>query len=194
MTENELKILHLQSVALTLEKQYSLEKELERFHMIVNRVIKSILKQRIPNMKRTTEILGAEIKGIITQDAEDRPSPQYVQQYIVDVAKTARVEIGRHKKLARTVRSMRDKIPVFKRDRLIASYPIIRVQQKTLLLIPPNGKEIPIPFDKHSRNQVSEELSTIERRQKKGESGCERVRLTKNKAGYVKIDIRLHRD
>ena len=191
MTEDGLKILRLLSVPLTHEKQIALERELERYHAIVNHVIRTILKKRLPTTKRTIDVLGGNIKSRILQDPDDRPSPQYVQQYIADVVKTARVEIGRHKKLARTIRSMRDRMPVFREDRLIASYPIIRVQQKTLLLIPPSGEEIPIPFDKHSRNQAIEDLSIIERRQRKSESGCERVRITMNKAGYANIVIRM---
>lgn len=170
-------IIRLQSVPLTREKQFGLEAEFQNYHTAVNYVIRIILKKHITSKTQTIEAVQDEFK----EKFDSRP------QYIEDVVKTARVEIGRHRKLAKTIRSLRDKDPYFKPDRVIFSDPIVKISEKALLLYTKDGTEIPIPYDKHSRNQVLVELNALATGKKK----YGRVRLTRRKEGYIEIDIRV---
>jgi hypothetical protein len=163
-------------VALTREKQILLQDELEKYATSTNFIIKSILQKHITKAQRTIELLG----DAFAERFDKRP------EYLADVVKTARVEIGRHRKLARTIRTMRDKTPFFKPGRMILSYPLVIVNEKTLILQTAPKEEIPIPFDKHSRNQNIENLTAMA----KNPTLFGRVRITWNKQGYVDIDIR----
>ncbi len=174
MSSMDTRILRLTSVALTREKQILLEDELERYANSTNFIIKSILQKHITKAQRAIELLG----DVFAERFDKRP------EYLADVVNTARVEIGRHRRLARTIRTMRSKTPFFKHGRMILSYPLVVVNEKTLILHTVS-EEIPIPFDKHSRNQNADDLAALTR----NPTLYRRVRITWNKQGYVDIDI-----
>jgi hypothetical protein len=177
MSEQGIEILKLTSVPLSREKQYAIQDEFDTYASATNFVIKEILKKHLTNQTRTIEFL----QDVIAENYDSRI------QYIWDVVKTARVEIGRHRKLARTIRSMRDKTPFFKPGRMIFSHPIVSVDEGALILQTIKGESLPIPFDKHSRNQSLEILRFLTKNHKI----YGRIRLTWDSLGnYVKIDIR----
>jgi hypothetical protein len=116
-----------------------------------------------------------------------------------DVVKSACSEIARHRKLAMTVISMRDKTPFFKKGRMILSQPLVEISEKALILTLADRTKVPIPYDKFSRNQNAEQITEI----LKGASTkvdnlgkkilnkrYGRIRLTWNNQGFVNIDIR----
>ena len=113
----------------------------------------------------------------------------YELQYVKDIVITARVEIGRHRRLSKTLRSIRDKTPYFKPGRVIYSTPILQLSDnaKALLLLTANGEEVPLVFDKRSRNDSIDVLNQLI----KGTRNHERIRINWNKEGYLDIDIRL---
>ena len=177
MTSNpKSEILKLTSVTLSREKQDKIDLEFERYGKAVNYVIRTILKEHISSGKKTFDLLE---EGISNQ-FDRRP------QYARDVVKTAWGEVQEHRRLAHTVRSMRDKAPVFRAGRMIFSQPIVSVDEKGLQLQIADREKVPIPFDKRSRNRLIEELESIVR----GKTAYGRVRLTWNKEGYMDIDIR----
>lgn len=177
MTEQDIEILKLTSVPLTREKQYTIREEFDTYASATNFVIKEIMKKHLTNQTRTIELL----QEVIGENYDSRI------QYITDVVKTARVEIGRHRKLARTIKSMRNKAPFFKPGRMILSHPIVSVDEGALILHTISGESLPIPFDKHSRNQSLDILRLLSKNHKI----YGRIRLTWNNLGnYVKIDIR----
>jgi hypothetical protein len=182
MAKAEPEILKLFSVALTREKQTILEGEIERYANATNWVIKEILKRKLFKHEMIVETL----KEPFGTRFDKR------KQYLDDIVMTARVEIGQHRKLAKTIISMRDKTPFFKPGRMILSQPLIAMEEKTLLLMLPDRTRLPIPFDKRSRNRSIEEIRMMVRGAKEGEINERfgRVRLTYNKEGYVDIDIR----
>jgi hypothetical protein len=87
---------------------------------------------------------------------------------------------------------MRDKTPFFKPGRLILSQPIARLDEKAVTLTLADNSLLPIPFDKRSRNRLSEKLVEILRGSKEGEINKKygRIRITWNKEGFADIDIR----
>jgi len=170
-------ILKLTSVTLSREKQDKIDFEFERYTKAVNYVIRAILKQHISSGKKTFDYLAEDISNHFDR----RP------QYVRDVVKTAWGEVQEHRRLAQTVRSMRDKAPVFRSGRMIFSQPIVSVDEKGLVLHIADRDSVPIPFDKRSRNRLIEELKSIDR----GKTGYGRVRMTWNKEGYMDIDIRI---
>ncbi|MHA2063744.1 MAG: hypothetical protein ACXABY_05095 [Candidatus Thorarchaeota archaeon] len=172
-------ILKLTSVTLSREKQDKIDHEFERYVKAVNYIIRAILKGHISSGKKTFDLLEEDISNRFDQ----RP------QYVRDVVKTAWGEVRSHSRLAQTVRSMRDKAPVFKSGRMVFSQPIVSVDEKSLQLQTADGETVPIPFDKRSRNRVVEELQSLVR----GKTLYGRVRLTWNKEGYMDIDIRTKR-
>ncbi|MHA1881490.1 MAG: hypothetical protein ACTSUO_00390 [Candidatus Thorarchaeota archaeon] len=115
---------------------------------------------------------------------------KYRDQFVRDVVKTARVEIGRHRELEKTIRKMRDKIPHFKQGKMMVSGVLVNLDEKGLNLLTSSGKVLPLPFDKRSRNREVERLGKI-KDMKKGKRKYGRIRFTWNKEGYVNIDIRL---
>lgn len=177
MSRAESKIVKLASVTLTRDKQDKIEPEFERYASATNYVIKVILKERFSSGSKTLEHIRKEF----SKRFDNR------EQYLRDVVKTAWVEVGRHRRLAEMVRSMRNKAPVFKEGRVIFSHPIVRIQEKGLNLETQDRERIPIPFDKPSRNRVANQLRELAIGKKK--QG--RVRLTWNKEGYMSIDIRM---
>ncbi len=114
----------------------------------------------------------------------------YRDQFVRDVVKTARVEIGRHRDLEKTIRSMREKIPYFKPGKMMISGILVNLDEKGLNLLTSSGKALPLPFDKRSRNREVERLGKI-KDIKKEKRKYGRIRFTWNKEGYVNIDIRL---
>ena len=176
MSEPQWGILNLRSVLLTQEKQSSLEYEFETYHAATNFVIKERLRRTLTNPTRTIQVLQDEF----SERFDSR------EQYLIDVVRTAGSEVKAHQRLARTIRSMRDKTPHFKSGRIILSKPIITVGKMAVVLRSKDGSEIPVPFDKRSRNRVLDKLEQLA--QDKSKYG--RIRLTWREAGYVDIDIR----
>jgi hypothetical protein len=180
MSEHDIEILKLTSVALTREKQYAIREEFDRYASATNFVIKEILRNHLTNLSRTIETLH----DIIAKNYDSR------DQFIHDVVKTARVVIGRHRRLSHTIRSMRSKTPFFKPGRMIFSHPIVSVDEVALILQTKSGDKLPIPLDKHSRNQSAQILRYLS----KNPEIYGRIRLTWDDIGsYVKIAIRYNK-
>ena len=115
---------------------------------------------------------------------------KYRDQFVRDIVKTARVEIGRHRELEKTIRSMRGEIPHFKPGKMMVSGFLVNLDEKGINLLTSSGKVLPLPFDKRSRNREVERLGKIkDEKKKKRKYG--RIRFTWNKEGYANIDIRL---
>lgn len=174
--ERESEILKLTSVTLSREKQDKIDLEFERYTNAVNYIIRAILKDHIPSGKKTFDLLQEDIASRFDR----RP------QYVKDVVKTAWGVVREHRIRAQTIRSMRDRMPVFRPGRMIFSQPIVSVDEMALKLQTTEGEKVPIPFDKRSRNRLVDELQSLV----KGKTAYDRVRLTWNKAGYMDIDIR----
>ena len=177
MSKVDAGIIRLSSVPLTREKQKKIEEEVRIYSSAVNYVIKEILSKQISSASKGVEALREEFK-----ERYDTRS-----QYLRDAVKTARVVIGQHFRMEKTIRSMRGKTPFFKPGRIILSKPIVDVGEKALILRFSENEEIPIPYDKHSRNRVALTLMKIA----KGNRQYGRVRITYLKEGYVEIDIRV---
>ncbi len=189
MPNTEEILLKLSSVILTREKQTPLQEEFARYREATNWVIKQILKKHLTKQTQIIESLHDEF----SEQFDSRLS------YLTDVIRSATSEITRHRKLAVTVRSMRDKTPYFKKGRAIFSQPIVKVGEKAIFLTLPDRTRLPIPYDKFSRNKNAEALvtilkgeivktdtaSTIPKNRRYG-----RVRLTWNNEGFVDIDIK----
>jgi hypothetical protein len=175
-SDSKFEVLKLTSVTLSREKQDKIDIEFERYTKAVNYVIRAILKDHIPSGKRAFDLLEEHISNQFDKR----------HQYVRDVVKTAWGEVQEHRRLAHTVRSMRDKAPVFRSGRMIFSQPIVSVDEKSVQLQTAEKEKVPIPFDKRSRNRLAEKLQLLVRRR----TAYGRVRLTWNKEGYMDIDIR----
>jgi hypothetical protein len=177
MSEKSVEILKLTSVPLTREKQFIIQEEFETYFSAVNFVIKIIMRNHLSNLTKTIDF----VQDAMAEKYDSRA------QYIRDVVKTARVEIGRHRRLSRTIRSMRSKTPSFKPGKMILSHPIVSVDEDALVLQTKNVNSLPIPFDKHSRNQSANILKHLTRDHKI----YGRIRLIWDDLGrFVKIAIR----
>ncbi len=189
MPETKAIFLKLSSVPLTREKQIPLQEEFSRYGLATNWVMKILLKG---HLTKRGEILDA-IQDDFSKQFDNR------RTYLNDILRSATAEIERHRKLAMTVRSMRDKTPFFKSGRIIFSQPIVKISEKALILTLTDLTRIPIPYDKFSRNQNAEKISTI----LKGESikvdvdgkmptnrRYGRIRMKWNSAGFLIIDIK----
>jgi hypothetical protein len=111
----------------------------------------------------------------------------YAQQYTTDTVRTARVVIGRHRKLARAVISLQDKIPFFRFGTIILSGILADVSERAVNVLTLSGEQVSIPFDKRSRNRESAILQKLaNERTKYG-----RTRLILNKEGFLDIDLRV---
>ena len=189
MPETKAIFLKLSSVPLTREKQMPLQEEFSRYGLATNWVMKILLKG---HLTKRAEILDA-IQEDFSEQFDNR------RAYLNDVVRSATAEIARHRKLAMTVRSMRDKTPFFKSGRIIFSQPIVTISEKALILTLADRTRIPIPYDKFSRNQNAEKISVI----LKGEPAkvdvegriptnkrYGRIRLKWNSAGFLIIDIK----
>ena len=141
MPETKSIFLKLSSVPLTREKQIPLQEMLSQYGLATNWVIKKLFKS--PQIKR------AQILDAIQDDFSKQFDVRLT--YLNDVLRSATAEILRHRKLAMTVRSMRDKTPFFKPGRAIFSQPIVKISEKALILTLADGTRIPIPYDKFSR-------------------------------------------
>jgi hypothetical protein len=151
MPDSVEEMLTLQSVPLTREKQLTLESLFDAYQKAVNFIIKEILTKHITAATRTVEVVQDKFHKHFD------PRPDYLQ----DVVKTARVEIGRHRRMSKTIRSLRGRKPHFKPGRMILSKPIVSLGEKALVLALPTKGELPIPFDKRSRNRVIDILQKL---------------------------------
>jgi len=189
MPETKAIFLKLSSVPLTREKQIPLKEEFSQYGLATNWVMKILLKG---HLTKRGQILDA-IQEDFAEQFDRRPT------YLNDVLRSATAEIARHRKLAMTVRSMRDKTPFFKQGRAIFSQPIVKISEKALILTLSDHTKIPIPYDKFSRNHNAEMISAI----LKGDSTkvdvegkiptnmrYDRIRLKWNSAGFLIIDIK----
>lgn len=178
----DVEVLKLLSVALTRDKQIILEEELQKYGAATNWTIKQILKQKLSTRSKTFGALQEEFANKYDKR----------RRYLEDVVKTASVEIAQHRKLAETIRSMRNKTPFFKPIRLIFSQPIVKLDEKAITLTLLDGSLLPIPFDKRSRNRLADRLTAILRGSKEGgiNKKYDRIRITWNKEGFADIDIR----
>ncbi|MBN2229337.1 MAG: hypothetical protein JW779_07050 [Candidatus Thorarchaeota archaeon] len=189
MPKRDIEILKLLSVALTREKQLVIREEFERYHMGTNWVIKIIVKNHLTSLVKIQEIIQDEF----FEKYDKRPV------YLENVIKTAISEIATHRRLAVNVRSMRDKIPFFKFGRMILSQPIIKIDDRTITLKLQDRTEVPIPYDKRSRNSFASQIAEILKGEPRGSvidgkppvnGRYGRVRLTWNNEGFLGIDIR----
>jgi hypothetical protein len=178
----DFEILKLLSITLRREKQILLEGELQKYGAATNWAIKQILKMHLSSRIKATEVL------------QDDFSERYDKRraYLEDVVRTAGAEITRHRKLARTIRSMRDKTPFFKPSQIILSQPIVRLDENAITLTLADGGLLPIPFDKRSRNRQADKIAGILRGSKEGVINRRygRIRISWNKEGFADIDIR----
>ena len=178
----DIEILKLLSVTLTRDKQDILEGELQKYGAATNWTIRQILKQNLSSRSKTFTVLQDDFGNKFDKR----------RKYLEDVVKTASVEITEHRKLAETIRSMRDKTPFFKPGRLIHSQPIIKLDEKAVTLTLPDKSLLPIPFDKRSRNRLSDKITAILRGSKEGtiNKKYSRIRIIWNKEGFADIAIR----
>jgi hypothetical protein len=122
------------------------------------------------------------------RDEQDMgPVDWFVHQYFRDIVRSALSEIARHRKLAATVRSLRDKPPFFKPGRMILSGPIVNITETGCSIITVQGDEIPVPFDKRSKSREAAILTALAAGQQK----YSRIRLKWHKEGYLDIDVRV---
>lgn len=190
MTNAETRILKMQSVALTRDKQILLLEELARYADATNWVIRAIIKNHLSKPSKIQEM----VRERFFEQFDKRP------EYLSDVIITAWSEIAHHRKLARTIRSMRDKTPFYKRGRAIYSQPIAKISERAIILKLPDQTQLPIPFDKYSRNKAIEEINQILKEEplkidsigkKSLNRRYDRIRLTWNNAGFLKMDIKI---
>lgn len=188
---SETVLIKLSSVALTREKQIPIEEEFTRYVQATNWVIKALLKNRLTKQTQILDTIGDDFSKLF----DNRPT------YLNDVVRSAAAEIARHRKLAVTVRSMREKTPFFKKGRAIFSQPLVEISDKALILTLADRTRVPIPYDKFSRNQNAERIAEILKGNpiKVDAQGkiplnkrYGRIRLTWNTEGFVNIDIRAH--
>jgi hypothetical protein len=189
MPETKAILLKLSSVPLTREKQIPVEEEFTRYGKATNWVIKTILKNHLTRKQQIIEAIQEEF----FERFDNRPT------YLNDVIRSAGAEISRHRKLAMTVRSMRDKDPFFKKGRAIFSQPIVKISERALTLMLADRTRIPIPYDKFSRNHNAERIAEILKAEPSGPDATGkippnkrygRIRLTWNTQGFVNIAIR----
>ncbi len=165
---------------LTKEKQRVVQEQLEKYSSAVNYIIKTTVTLHLATSKQTLDAVSEEF----ARRYDSRP------EYLEDAVKTARAAIAQHRKLARTVRSMRDRTPFFKPGRLILSSPIIKIDSDGIILFTATNEAVPLPFDKHSRNKDVETLRAIvDRKRQVG-----RVRLTWRKEGFLEVTVRVLSD
>lgn len=114
-------------------------------------------------------------------------SHRFAHQYTSDTVMTARVVIGKHRKMARTVVSLQDKVPFFRPGTMILSGILVNVSERAIDVLTLSGEQISIPFDKRSRNRETSILQSIA----SGRSKYGRTRLMLNKEGFLDIDLRV---
>ncbi len=178
MSDTETEVVELSTVPLTRQKQDIVDAELEKYAGATNYLIVAIFGEPPRNQEEILEGLRNKFYGKF----DVRP------EYFQDVLTSARLEIRRHKAQAKYLRNLRDKVPSFEEGELRFSTPIVEVGKKAII-IKTSEEEVPLPFDKYSRNknaQVLEEIRT-------GKKKFERVRFKWNKEGYFDVDIRLEK-
>ena len=150
----------------------------------------SMIADLIPKqIKVASEEHGLVVIDRTPEDLRREFAQEYAGQYVKDVIRSAAAEISRHRKLAKTLISIRGKVPHFKYDTLILSGMLVDVDEKAVEVLTLSGEGVPIPFDKRSRNRELEILQNISQQRKKHE----RVRLILNKEGFLNIDIRIRK-
>lgn len=115
------------------------------------------------------------------------PVDWFLTQYLKDVIRSASTEIAHHRRLAATVRTLREKTPFFKPGRMILSAPTVSITETSCIVLAADGEEIPVPFDKRSKNREAVTLAALAAGQRK----YGRVRLKWHREGYLDIDIRI---
>lgn len=188
MPNTKVEILRLLSVTLSREKQLLVQEEINRYSAATNWVIKSILKDHLQGHNK--------IRGVLQEDFSEMFDKRPV--YLDNVIKSARAEIIRHNRLAATVRSMRDKIPFFESGRMILSQPIVKVEERAVIVELRDRTQVPIPYDKRSRNKLASKIEMILKGDPRRTDASlnlnnkryERVRFTWKAEGFVSIDIR----
>jgi hypothetical protein len=180
MSAAKARIVILLSHVLTKEKQRVAQGEFDRYASAVNFVIKSALAKHIAGRSQLVEAIKEEFR--IRFDS--RP------EYLIDAVKTARLTIAHHRKMARVIRSMRDRSPFFKMGTMVFSPPLISIDETGLTLTISRSDSLPVPFDKHSRNKEGAVLHEIAA----GRAGIGRVRLVWRKEGFLEIAFRIHSD
>lgn len=180
-------ILKLQSVVLTREKRILLQEDLDRYANATNWVIKAALKNHLLKPTKITETISEKFFN----QFDKRP------EYLADIVTTACSEIARHRRLSNTIRSMRDKTPFFKKGRAIYSQPIVKLSENGITIALWDRTQLPIPFDKFTRNKSADEISEILKGEVPKADGkmplnqrYERIRLTWIREGFLRIDIR----
>lgn len=176
----DVRLLTLLSLILTKEKQKVIQEQFEKYASAVNYVIKTVMTSHLANLRQTVEAVSEEF----ARRYDARP------EYLEDVVKTARAAIAQHRKLARTIRSMRDRTPFFKPGRLILSPPIVKIDSDGIVLFTTKNETLPIPFDKHSRNKDIQVLRALV----DGKQQVGRIRLTWRKEGFLEITVRVLSD
>ena len=176
MSETETEVVGLSTVPLTRQKQDIIDAELEKYARATNYIIAAIFGEPPSNKKKILQGLRNEFY----ERFDDRPD------YFEDVLVTARLEIRRHKAQAKYLRNLRDKVPSFEEGELRFSAPIVEVGEKAIVL-KTSDDEVPLPFDKYSRNKNAQVLEQI----RSGGKAFERVRFKWNKEGYFDVDIRM---
>ncbi|MFO7837861.1 MAG: hypothetical protein R6V83_14550 [Candidatus Thorarchaeota archaeon] len=177
MSAGNVEILKLLSVLLTQTKQDRIKEEFDKYTSATNYVLTEILEQHLTSASQAVDALREEFTS--------RFDPRVA--YLEDVVRTARVKIGQHRAMARSMRSLRNKTPYFEEDKMIFSKPIIKVKPSATILFTADDEEIAIPYDKRTRNRNMDILTELA----SGKRDHGRVRLTWKKAGYVGVDIRV---
>ncbi|MHA2359643.1 MAG: hypothetical protein ACXAB5_05185, partial [Candidatus Thorarchaeota archaeon] len=100
--------------------------------------------------------------------------------------------ISTHRNKSKIIRSMRDKTPFFKPNRIILSQPVIKLSKRAVTLSIADGSVLAIPFDKRSRNRLVEKIEAILKNEKPGviNRNYGRIRITWNKEGFADVDVR----
>ncbi len=140
-------------------------------------------------IKVATEEHGTRILDRTPEEIRLEFAHQYSIQYVRDVLRSAASEISKHRKLAKTLISVRGKIPHFKYGTMILSGMLINLDEKAVEILSLSGERVPIPYDKRSRNRemiILEDLASQKRK-------YERVRLVLNKEGFLNIDLRVRK-
>ena len=179
---SDVEILKLLSVTLTREKQDVLEEEIKKYVTATNWTIRQIQQQHLTGPTKAVEAL----KDVFFEKFDKRI------RYMEDVVKTARVEISTHRNKSKIIRSMRDKAPFFKPNRMILSQPVIKLSERAVTLSIPDGSVLAIPFDKRSRNRLVDKIEAILKNEKPGviNRNYGRIRITWNKEGFANVDVR----
>ncbi|TFG11500.1 hypothetical protein EU537_12165 [Candidatus Thorarchaeota archaeon] len=176
MSDAEIEVVGLSTVPLTRQKQDIIDAELEKYASATNYIILALFGKSPSEQQKSIEAL----RDKFYEKFDARP------EYLDNILATARLEIQRHKAQARYIRNLRDKVPSFEEGELRLSAPLVKVGRKAIVLKTAED-EVPLPFDKYSRNKNAQVLEEI----RSGRTAFQRVRFQWNKEGYFDVDIRL---